>query len=315
MKKTLSIILGFALFAGLVLMQAPSMSASSSKSKKKDAGAATTSTADKAASTSAPASTPSAADIASAKSKGLVWLNVSSKVYHYSSDKVYGTTKSGKFVTEAEAKAAGAKPAGGAATSAPAPAQKSVAQPAPAPAPAVTPAAKTTAAKADKTPPPPPPNAGDIATAKSRGLVWLNVNSNVYHYSGDKTYGTTKNGKFVTEAEAKAAGGKPAAGSTPPASAPAPAPAAKTVAQPAPAPAPAAVPAAKTTAEKTAKTPPPPPPNAADIAAAKSKGLVWLNLNTKVYHNPADKEYGTTKNGKFVTEAEAKATGAKLASK
>jgi hypothetical protein len=40
---------------------------------------------------------------------------------------------------------------------------------------------------------------------------------------------------------------------------------------------------------------------------------VWLNLNTKVYHNSGDKEYGTTKNGKFVTEADAKAAGAKLA--
>jgi len=41
--------------------------------------------------------------------------------------------------------------------------------------------------------------------------------------------------------------------------------------------------------------------------------MVWANLNTKVYHSSADKEYGTTKNGKFMTEADAKAAGFKLA--
>jgi len=38
-----------------------------------------------------------------------------------------------------------------------------------------------------------------------------------------------------------------------------------------------------------------------------------VNLNTKVYHGASDKEYGTTKNGKFMTEAEAKAAGARVA--
>jgi len=72
---------------------------------------------------------------------------------------------------------------------------------------------------------------------------------------------------------------------------------------------------AKSAPAKTpaAKTPAAPPPNAGDIAAAKSSGKVWLNMNTKVYHKSSDKEYGTTKNGKFVTEAEAQAAGAKLA--
>jgi len=73
---------------------------------------------------------------------------------------------------------------------------------------------------------------------------------------------------------------------------------------------PAATPAAATGVKPaaTAAT-----PNAGDIASAKAKGLVWLNLNTKVYHGSADKEYGTTKNGKFMTEADAKAAGARAA--
>jgi hypothetical protein len=57
------------------------------------------------------------------------------------------------------------------------------------------------------------------------------------------------------------------------------------------------------------------PVSASDIASAKSKGLVWVNLNTKVYHASKDKEYGTTKNGRFMTEDDAKASGARLAKK
>jgi hypothetical protein len=40
-----------------------------------------------------------------------VWLNTDSNVYHHSGSRWYGKTKSGKFVTEQEAKAAGAREA------------------------------------------------------------------------------------------------------------------------------------------------------------------------------------------------------------
>jgi hypothetical protein len=50
---------------------------------------------------------PSDADIAAAKAAGKVWCNSSTKVYHVSTDKYYGKTKKGMFMTEADAKAAG----------------------------------------------------------------------------------------------------------------------------------------------------------------------------------------------------------------
>lgn len=42
--------------------------------------------------------------------------------------------------------------------------------------------------------------------------VWLNNTSKVYHCPGTNYYGKTKDGKYVTEAEAKKEGAKPARG-------------------------------------------------------------------------------------------------------
>jgi hypothetical protein len=53
-------------------------------------------------------------------------------------------------------------------------------------------------------------------------------------------------------------------------------------------------------------------PTAAEIADAKAKGMVWVNLNTKVYHSDGQ-FYGKTTNGKFMTEADAKAAGYRAA--
>ena len=49
----------------------------------------------------------------------------------------------------------------------------------------------------------------EIAAAKASGKVWVNTETGVYH-KGGRWYGKTKAGKFMTEAEAKAAGYKEA---------------------------------------------------------------------------------------------------------
>ncbi len=48
---------------------------------------------------------------------GLVWVNVSNKVYHCQADRYYGRTKHGSYMTEAAAKTAGDRPSGGKACS------------------------------------------------------------------------------------------------------------------------------------------------------------------------------------------------------
>jgi hypothetical protein len=52
--------------------------------------------------------------------------------------------------------------------------------------------------------------------------------------------------------------------------------------------------------------------SAADIAAAKASGKVWVNLDSGVYHS-GGRWYGKTKNGKFMTVDEAKKAGYKPA--
>lgn len=53
-------------------------------------------------------------------------------------------------------------------------------------------------------------------------------------------------------------------------------------------------------------------PTAQEIADAKAKGMVWVNTSTKVYHKDGQ-FYGNTKQGKFMTEADAQKAGYKAA--
>jgi hypothetical protein len=105
----------------------------------------------------------------------------------------------------------------------------------------------------------------------------------------------------------------PAAG---PAATPTPAPSkktktsAKTTSAPAtPTPAPAAAAAAPASTAATPHTPAATTATSTPAQVPPTKGMVWANTSTKVFHREGDKWYGNTKHGKFMTEADAVAAG------
>ena len=78
----------------------------------------------------------------------------------------------------------------------------------------------------------------------------------------------------------------------------------------APSSAPAAVPVTKAPAVVTPAVKPAAPATVANPAAANAGGVGKVWVNGKVYHCMGTKHYGKTKQGSFMTEAEAKAQGA-----
>jgi hypothetical protein len=51
-----------------------------------------------------------------------------------------------------------------------------------------------------------PPGSPAVSSAPAPGMVWVNTDTKVFHREGDRWYGHTKHGKFMTESDAVAAG-------------------------------------------------------------------------------------------------------------
>ena len=99
---------------------------------------------------------------------------------------------SGPRACAGSGRCSGARPA-----PAPAPVQATLPKPAPA---TTHPAARATGAGEFTT------EAEAKARCPSDTVVWVNTKSHIYHLAGTKSYGTTKQGAYMCEADANAAG-------------------------------------------------------------------------------------------------------------
>jgi hypothetical protein len=156
------------------------------------------------AAASAPATaTPTAPDGATAQCKDGTYYSGKS---HKGACKGHQGVKSWLDNTAAAAAAKPvAPPAMAPAPVATAPATKAAAAPAAAPV-AVTPAAPAAPASAATRTPPTPASQIEQKAGGGAGLVWVNSASKVYHCQGDEWYGKTKEGAYMSEAAATAAG-------------------------------------------------------------------------------------------------------------
>jgi hypothetical protein len=83
-----------------------------------------------------------------------------------------------------------------------APAAAKVSQPETPAAPAEKPKTPSAGKSSDKT----KSSTTEARVPPEKGMVWVNTSSKVYHHEGDRWYGKTKEGKFMTEADAIKAG-------------------------------------------------------------------------------------------------------------
>ena len=169
---------------------------------------------------------------------------------------------------------------------------------------ATAPAAKAAAAKSTTAPAAAPAAAPPVAAvakpasvapagAPPAGATGLCKDGT--YYTGATKQGACRGHQGVKDWYADAAA--PAAAK--PAAAPAPVAAAAPAQAPAVVSAPAAAP---TAARATAPT---------VAAPGGGNGQVWVNKSTKVYHCPGDRWYGKTKDGAYLSEADARAQGYK----
>ncbi len=116
-----------------------------------------------------------------------VWVNTSTGVYHCPGGQYYGATKRGRFMTERDATQHGYRAAYGRTCT---------------PGEAATGRQQAIQQLTHST----------TRAAPAATRVWINTGSHVYHCPGTRYYGTTKQGRYASEAEAVAGGNRPAYG-------------------------------------------------------------------------------------------------------